>query len=243
VLNQGDSVVLSGTLADQASIDALVTQARAQYGADNVVNRLNVGNGIIALSTSALDGMFANIAQLGDGGKLTLNDGVLRVTGEVANADTKASIGSALSRLLSAGTDQQLKLNNQLTIKPVEIARDVCEDLVAQLLSTAKINFASGKAIIQDDSFTLLGEIATTARRCQGARFEVAGHTDSIGNLALNMSLSEKRAQAVVDHLVGLGLDAAQFSASGYGPNSPIADNGTNAGRAKNRRIEFKLIN
>lgn len=235
--NTDGSIILSGVLADQASIDSLVSQANKVYGADRVINRLIRNNTVMQLPISNQDTLFTTIAQLGDGGELALSDKQLKLSGEVADGVTKTSIGSTLSGLF--GFD----LDNQLTIKPVLDNQAVCVRPINQLLSEEKIYFSSGKASIQNDSFAVLSKIAEVINGCQSAQFEIAGHTDSTGNLAFNLTLSKKRAQAVVDHLVGLGLSADKFSASGYGPNNPVADNGTKQGRAKNRRIEFKLKN
>jgi len=73
------------------------------------------------------------------------------------------------------------------------------------------------------------------------SNLEVGGHTDDKGDLAMNTRLSRKRAEFVRDYLTSNGLDASRFSAQGYGPGSPIADNSTSAGRAKNRRVEVRL--
>jgi OOP family OmpA-OmpF porin len=111
------------------------------------------------------------------------------------------------------------------------------------LLPSAEISFESGRAPLKPDSHTLLNSISNIAKRCPEARFEVAGHTDAIGDLTSNMALSTQRAQAVIAHLVALGLNAKQFSAKGYGPSQPLSSNDTEEGRTKNRRIEFKLNN
>lgn len=236
-INKDGSIILSGVLADQASIDSLVSQANKVYGADRVVNRLTSNSDIMQLPISNQSSLFSNIARLGNGGELALANKQLTLSGEVTDQATKTSIGSTLSRLF------QYDLDNQLTIKPTINKLAVCEQTITELLSNEKIFFASGKASIQSSSFELLSKITATKKGCPSAQFEVAGHTDSTGSLAFNLSLSKKRAQAVVDHLIGLGLSAEQFSAAGYGPNQPIADNGTSEGRAKNRRIEFKLKN
>ncbi len=75
--------------------------------------------------------------------------------------------------------------------------------------------------------------------RCPSATVEVAGHTDGDGEDAFNQALSEKRAQAVVNYLVKAGLPADRFNAVGFGSTQPIASNGTDEGKAQNRRIEF----
>jgi outer membrane protein OmpA-like peptidoglycan-associated protein len=71
----------------------------------------------------------------------------------------------------------------------------------------------------------------------------IEGHTDSIGNHAYNMSLSEKRAQAVEQYLVDQGVDVSRISTKGLGPDFPVADNATNEGRQRNRRVEVILPN
>ena len=70
-------------------------------------------------------------------------------------------------------------------------------------------------------------------------KFEVQGHTDNTGNAAKNQTLSEQRAKAIVDKLVEMGISADRLSAVGKGQSSPLADNSTDEGRAKNRRVEF----
>jgi OmpA-OmpF porin, OOP family len=73
-------------------------------------------------------------------------------------------------------------------------------------------------------------------------RYQVAGHTSSVGDAALNQRLSEARAQSVVAYLVGKGLPASRFVAIGFGETQPIADNATDEGRAKNRRATLTLL-
>jgi OOP family OmpA-OmpF porin len=75
--------------------------------------------------------------------------------------------------------------------------------------------------------------------RCPTVNVEIAGHTDGDGEDGFNQALSEKRAQAVTDYLVKAGLPADRFTATGYGSTQPVASNGTDEGKAQNRRIEF----
>jgi outer membrane protein OmpA-like peptidoglycan-associated protein len=231
----GEAIVLRGTVASQESIDALVTQAAASFGKENVLNELSVGTNTAALP--ALDGLFSVLRIDGNLGTLTtdIQNEAMTLSGEVVGDDIKVSLNRRLRKIFGS-------FNNQLTVaKPVE--RDICQELVNDLLASGKINFQSGEETIKEDSYALLRNIGITSKRCPDARFEVAGHTDSVGNLDFNMALSEKRAQAVVGHLVGLGLSTEQFVAAGYGPSQPLGDNATPAGRAENRRIELRLKN
>jgi OOP family OmpA-OmpF porin len=75
-----------------------------------------------------------------------------------------------------------------------------------------------------------------------GVRVEIGGHTDSTGDDAYNLQLSTRRAESVRDELIGLGVDAEQLIARGYGETLPIADNDAPAGRVANRRVELKRL-
>lgn len=104
---------------------------------------------------------------------------------------------------------------------------------------TYGITFDIGKATIKPQSMTEINRIYDLMNQNADLKFEVQGHTDNTGNAALNQKLSEQRAQAIVAKLVEMGISANRLTAVGKGQSSPIADNGTDEGRAKNRRVEF----
>ncbi|MBR4432726.1 MAG: OmpA family protein, partial [Paludibacteraceae bacterium] len=103
------------------------------------------------------------------------------------------------------------------------------------------IEFELNKAVIKKKSYPLLDKIAATFIENSGYIIEVQGHTDNIGTDEVNKRLSQQRADAVMNYLIKKGVPAERLSAVGYGPTMPIADNKTKAGRAKNRRVEFKI--
>ncbi len=104
---------------------------------------------------------------------------------------------------------------------------------------TNNILFDTAKATIKPESQAEIDKIAEYMKANPTARFEVQGHTDSQGSDKVNDPLSQQRAEAVVKALEDLGVDPFNLRAVGKGSHEPVADNGTEEGRAKNRRVEF----
>ena len=108
---------------------------------------------------------------------------------------------------------------------------------------TEKIEFSSGKATIRRASHGLLDKIAAVMTRYAGIKkIQVKGYTDSDGDDAMNLELSQARVDAVVAYLVDAGIAADRLEAKGYGEANPIGDNATADGKAMNRRVEFEIL-
>ena len=104
---------------------------------------------------------------------------------------------------------------------------------------TNNILFETGKATLKSESMAEIQKVADYMKKNPSVRFEVQGHTDNQGSDAINDPLSQQRAEAVVKALESLGCDPFNMRAVGKGSHEPVADNSTDAGRAKNRRVEF----
>ena len=104
------------------------------------------------------------------------------------------------------------------------------------------IHFDTGKADILPDSQSTLNEIVKLMQQDAALRLRIEGHTDNQGNASANQTLSEKRAQSVVAWLTAHGVPAARLTAKGFGQTKPVADNSTEDGRAKNRRVELAKL-
>ena len=102
--------------------------------------------------------------------------------------------------------------------------------------------FDSNQAVLKPRSRTELDRLVEFLRQDANLRVEVAGHTDNVGTPAANLTLSERRAQAVLTYLSGHGVPAARLRAKGYGAAKPLAPNDTEAHRAQNRRIELRIL-
>ena len=104
---------------------------------------------------------------------------------------------------------------------------------------TNNILFDTGKATLKQESMIEIMKVADYMKKNPNVRFEVQGHTDNQGSDKINDPLSQQRAEAIVKALEGLGVDGFNLRAVGKGSHEPVADNKTEAGRAKNRRVEF----
>lgn len=103
------------------------------------------------------------------------------------------------------------------------------------------IFFETGKATLKDESFQQLNTVVEFMNDNPSLKLEISGHTDNVGALNYNIKLSDSRAKSVVQYLVSQGINASRLTAKGYGPNQPVDSNKTAAGKAKNRRVEFKI--
>ena len=117
-----------------------------------------------------------------------------------------------------------------------------CEKRLEEAASEDVILFRRASADIEAKSSAAIAKLSEIIKRCPGARVEIEGFTDSEGTDERNQKLSERRAKAVVNSLVRAGVAESQLSAVGYGASRPVASNDTAKGKARNRRIEFKVF-
>ena len=124
-----------------------------------------------------------------------------------------------------------------VTMSSCSNARKVARN-VAEFISY-DITFDVGKATLKPESDKEIARIVALMIDNPNLCYEVQGHTDNTGSAASNLKLSQKRAQAVVDRMVKLGVPKDRLTAVGKGQEEPIADNDTEEGRAQNRRVVF----
>ncbi|MGB3947904.1 MAG: OmpA family protein [Bacteroidia bacterium] len=114
---------------------------------------------------------------------------------------------------------------------------------VGNKITLKNIFYDYGKATVRSDSKAELDRLVELMKANPSLKIEVASHTDSEGSDEYNLTLSQARAQSVVDYLTANGISAAQLVAKGYGEKEPLFSNDTDAGREVNRRTEFKILN
>jgi len=129
-------------------------------------------------------------------------------------------------------------------VKKEEMKQDVTASSMLDALNreghiALYINFDTGKSTIKPESKGIINQIVEMLKANPKLNISVEGHTDNVGNPKSNKTLSDDRAKAVVSAIVAQGIDAKRLSALGHGQDKPIADNKTEEGRAKNRRVEL----
>jgi OmpA-OmpF porin, OOP family len=229
---QDDKIVLRGRVPDDAARQSIVTQANTAYGADRVTDQLTVDAAAEKCAWLGSDAWRAAV-EPGDGVTSSLDCRTLVLEGTVADEATRAKVGEDAAARLGP---------NVMIDNRVKVRDTVAQEQIAAVLKLKNIEFATASAVIAPAGVVTLEEILPVLRDNPATRFEVGGHTDDRGDAAMNQALSEARARAVVEFLAGKGLDANRFTPKGFGPDKPIADNGTPDGRRQNRRIEFVQV-
>jgi len=166
--------------------------------------------------------------------------------GALINKDNRgkgALIGAGIGGLAGAGYGvyadrQEAELRKATAGTGIEVQRQG-DDI--KLVMPGAITFQTGSTELSPAAQFNLDKLATSFREYGDNNIEVTGHTDSVGSNASNIELSQKRAISVGKHLIAQGIDKTRIQVYGAGPSQPIASNGTEEGRAQNRRVEIKL--
>ena len=168
-------------------------------------------------------------------------DGVTDSNDRCADAAAGASV-DATGCILDSDGDGVLNSADLCpnTSPGVEVDMTGCEH--AQPILLRGVNFHHDTADLTQDARSILDGVALTLLSHPGIRLEVAGHTDSSGDDAYNLDLSQRRAEAVRDYLISKGVNADMLGAHGYGEERPVESNATAAGRAENRRVELMRL-
>ncbi len=225
-------VLVSGTVPDEASKAAMLARVRELYGAERVVDQIAIGN--VALPPnwqSHVHKLIAPNLKLISKGQLKVDGNNVSVQGEVANEAQRQQIAGDIA----ASLNPTYIVKNALRVSAAE------QNLLDATLARRIIEFDSGQATIRPSGMRILDDMAAALLKVKGKKVEVIGHTDSTGLRESNLSLSLARAEAVRTYLSLKAVDAAMISVSGQGPDRPVADNASADGRARNRRIEFRV--
>ncbi len=186
------------------------------------------------LSKTALGAALAGAAGAGVGA-LTGDNSKERRERALIGAGIGALAGGAVGAYMD---NQERRLRQELRATGVSVSRRG-EELILNM--PGNVTFASDSATISGNFYPVLDSVAKVLREFNKTTIDVAGHTDSTGSRDYNLRLSEERAVSVADYLRDRGVAPARFYVTGYGPDYPVADNQTAAGKRQNRRVELTL--
>ena len=225
-------VVISGTVPDDVSKLALLTKLREVYGNERVIDQLSVGAVVVPPNWNTyVQKLIAPNLKLINRGQLKVDGNVVSMRGEVANEAQKQQIASDIASSLNPS----YIVNNGLRVSATD------QGVLDNTLANRVIEFEVGSSFLTPRGKQILDEMLVALQKLKGQKVEVIGHTDDQGLRASNVALSQARAEAVKSYFSSKGLDAQLITASGVGPDRPMANNSTGEGRARNRRIEFRL--
>jgi outer membrane protein OmpA-like peptidoglycan-associated protein/uncharacterized protein YidB (DUF937 family) len=250
--NDNGVVRTSAVVSDDEAKTSIIDALNAVFGADKVKSDISVDKGatpapwlgVFRAALEAIKG--ANVDAIFQGDKINVGGAAM---GDAARDKIIAALKSAVGASVTVGalTDQ--------TAAAVAVANDRATTELASLqsgfgvkdllfaLNDSVVNFASDSAEVPESTAPFLKIAAADLKQLKaGHVLEVAGYTDNTGDAALNLALSQKRAEAVREALIKYGADADMLVAKGYGEADPLASNDTAEGRLKNRRIEYHVV-
>jgi OOP family OmpA-OmpF porin len=226
-------IIASGTVPDEATRVAILSRLREVFGAARVVDNLSVGSVVAppnwaTYATRVIGPGLKTVSR----GQLALDGTNLSISGQVTSEAQRQQLASELATSLNP---------NYMVKNSLQVAAPQ-QNVLDKTLADRTIEFESGSANITPRGTLVLDEMAAAMRSMGKQKFEVVGHTDNIGSRAYNLALSSARADAVKGYLVAKGIDGGAITTRGDGPDRPVATNATDMGRARNRRIEFRVV-
>lgn len=231
--SQNVPVVIKGVVATSSDKQQLLEKLKAQYPNKAVRDEIEVRSNISIptnwqqIATAIIDSDISNISQ----GRIDIQGTTISLHGKVNSLEQKQAIQNRIHTRLT----DLYQLKNQLVVVEGE------QRLIDDTLDNRIVEFESGSANLAPMGLGILDDMAAALRRIGDKPVLITGHTDNVGNPTANLALSNERAEAVKQYLIGRNIEAARLSTTGKGDSDPIASNDNEEGRTRNRRIEFTL--
>ncbi|PJX23422.1 hypothetical protein CAP50_07485 [Psychrobacter sp. L7] len=226
-------VVIKGVVATSSDKDQLLDKLKAQYPNKPVRDEIEVRSNINIptnwqqIATAIIDSDISNIRQ----GRIDIHGTTISLHGKVNSIEQKQAIQNRIHTRLT----DLYQLDNKLVVTAGE------QRLIDDTLGNRIVEFESGSANLTPLGLGILDDMAGVLTRIGDKSVVITGHTDNTGNPEANLLLSNERAEAVKQYLIGRNIDATRLSTAGKGDKDPIASNDSDEGRRRNRRIEFTL--
>ena len=239
-------------MRDEEAKTSILNALNTVFGADKVKSDISVDQN--ASSPSWLGNFRAAVEALkGANVDAVFNGDKVSVGGSAMGADARDKIIDAVKSALGASvavgalTDRTAAAvamaNERATTELASLGSGFSVKDLLFALNDSVVNFASDSAEVPESMAPFLKTAAADLKQLKaGHVLEIAGYTDNTGDAALNLALSQKRAEAVREALIKYGADADMLVAKGYGAADPVASNDSPEGRERNRRIEYHVV-
>lgn len=238
--SRADGVVtLDGHVPDDALADLIRQRIRGQFLGERLADGIMQGRGAPAgfreVALAAID----QLARLSNG-RIALEDRTLAAQGDALHERAAEAVKVSLASTLPAGWTVS---RNEIGVAQPgpALAVGACQAELVRLMGRGSLSFESGSATIYRTSYGLLDNLVYLLRRCPQTSVDISGHTDADGPPERNLDLSSRRAGAVADYLRNAGIPGERLASIGYGAARPLAPNDSEANKARNRRIEFRV--
>lgn len=242
-LSPEGQVQMRGRVSSEIARQTAESYAKAAFASAAVRMTARVDEDLPASwSVRVLAGIEA-LANLSNGAVTVTADDMV-ILGNTGFKEARAEIARLMSDKLGEGAKFSIDVTYKKQLDPTAglPTPQECLERIQVVLGTRKLNFEPGSDTLDSEGRGIMDDIADVLQGCGEINLEIAGHTDSQGRESMNQQLSQARAEAILTELRNRRVLTSTFRAVGYGESQPIADNGTEAGREANRRIEFKLI-
>jgi peptidoglycan-binding protein ArfA len=253
ILRNGKGFTLTGELPDIETKNGLLDSLKLAFGPDiELTDNLNLKPEVNAPDFAALGSIFGAAVDIPDF-NIDLNGGTVTLKGTAPSEEAKTEVEAAVKAAWP-----KIKVVNEITVAAPSASASasapgpapatapgggVCATLQADITGLLKtpINFQTDGFTLTPASQQQLKQIADKLKACPDPKVSVVGHTDSSGNDAINIPLSNNRAKAVADYLVSQGVVGDRVTSKGVGSAEPVAPNDTPAGKAQNRRVAITV--
>lgn len=242
MVRSGNSVTLTGDFPDESAKAALrnVLTGALPPGLD-IVDQIRIDPAVDALDFAKAKPVFFDSASIADFA-LTVGGDTLTLTGNAASPEQRNTIDTDAKRIWSTLNVVDNLVVNAPVAAPSAAAAS-CTNLQSAIntLTDGALTFESNVGSLTAADEQVLTRVADKLKACPTAHAVINGYADNTGNTSLNVALSEERAQAVAGFLEAQGVPGDRLSTTGFGSANPIAPNGTDYGRAQNRRVEIVI--
>jgi OOP family OmpA-OmpF porin len=227
---ENGKITLSGDVVDEKAKLSLLTPAKLFWGEDNVVDQLNIKPDAPRFwwNVKPFD-VLSKLKSIPDF-KLKLSDNLISGTATVGSEGIKDQLLTGLKNWFSSNAKADVTVNVNAALGQDQVD--------PKTLLNLSIEYATGASEVPDNIKPQLLQIAQILKD-DPRGIAINGHTDNTGAAQDNKVLSLARAEKIKAYLVSQGVDASRLNTAGFGDEKPIADNSSDTGKAKNRRIEF----